>query len=190
VSQIARYEKFVENGMPVVRTTSLGKLKVIDRPGMIKELDAATGPLGMGIRAVDDIAKSAGRTGEGLRPIVQGAEGMEMGMPRGGGIINGRKYSEHALERMAPNTPEVRARLHTRAIDRAEAAGHKPGTKDYSDFINKQIDPRDVPSMVVEDAIKNTLGVPGKYPDTFVHTTPDFEVIVNASGDVITVIPK
>ncbi|MCL1791618.1 MAG: hypothetical protein FWG40_09795 [Peptococcaceae bacterium] len=41
----------------------MGKLKVIDRPGMIKELDAvATGPPGMGIRAVDDITSVKPRT--------------------------------------------------------------------------------------------------------------------------------
>lgn len=41
-------------------------------------------------------------------------------MPRGGGSINGRKYSEHALERMAPDTIEVRAELTKRARERAE----------------------------------------------------------------------
>jgi len=37
---------------------------------------------------------------QGVKPIVEGAEGIHLGMPRGGGVINGRKYSEHALERM------------------------------------------------------------------------------------------
>ena len=39
-------------------------------------------------------------------------------MPRGGGVIDGRKYSEHALERMVPDTVQVRAEL-TKQIGRA-----------------------------------------------------------------------
>lgn len=42
-------------------------------------------------------------------------------MPRGGGVIDGRKYSEHALERMAPDTVQVRAELTKRARERAES---------------------------------------------------------------------
>lgn len=37
-------------------------------------------------------------------------------LSKGGGIINQRKYSQHALERMAPNIPEVRATLTKRAL--------------------------------------------------------------------------
>ena len=32
-------------------------------------------------------------------------------MTEGGGVINGREYSQHAMERMAPDTPTVRAEL-------------------------------------------------------------------------------
>ena len=119
-----------------------------------------------------------------------GGEGNGWDMPRGGDTINDRHYSEHALERMAPNTPEVRAEIHTRAMERAEAAGLQPGTAEYNTFINKQIDPRGIPPMVVEDAIRNTPAVPGTNPGTFMHQTPDVTVIVNSSGDVVTVIPK
>ena len=36
-------------------------------------------------------------------------------MTEGGGVINGREYSQHAMERMAPDTPTVRAELSRRA---------------------------------------------------------------------------
>lgn len=45
-------------------------------------------------------------------------------MPVGGKVINGRKYSQHALERMTPNTIEVKATL--------EEQSQKQLKKDYS----------------------------------------------------------
>ena len=36
---------------------------------------------------------------------------------KGGATINGRWYTEHALERMAPRTPEVMAELEVRFIE-------------------------------------------------------------------------
>lgn len=39
-------------------------------------------------------------------------------MTNGGKSINGCWYSEHSLERMAPDTPQVRAELEARALDR------------------------------------------------------------------------
>lgn len=109
-------------------------------------------------------------------------------MSKGGGTINGREYSEHALERMAPDTPEVRAELNTRAVERAREAGLTPGTAEYNEYVNKQIDPRGVPPMVIEDAIKNAEPIPGASPNTFIHQTQDVMVIVNETGKVITVI--
>ncbi|HLB32688.1 MAG TPA: hypothetical protein VJK54_00470, partial [Chthoniobacterales bacterium] len=41
----------------------------------------------------------------------------------GGGIYNGRWYTSHALERMAPETPEIMKILVSRAIKRAQSAG-------------------------------------------------------------------
>lgn len=111
-------------------------------------------------------------------------------MPVGGKTINDRKYSQHALERMAPDTIQVRAELESRAIQKATDIGLKPGTIEFSKFIDKYVDPRNIPPSVIEDAIKNTTSVPGKYADTFVHETLDVKVIVNGKGDVITVIPK
>ncbi|CAH1190388.1 hypothetical protein PAECIP111893_00307 [Paenibacillus plantiphilus] len=70
-------------------------------------------------------------------------------MARGGDTINGRKYSEHALERMAPNTIEVRAELTTRAKQSAQSKGLIPGTKEYNDYIKKYVDSRGFPPMVM-----------------------------------------
>jgi len=141
-------------------------------------------PYSMKVNGKDYIPK------DGSETAFKGTGKNGWNMDRGGGVINGRKYSEHSLERMAPDTVEVRAELHTRAVERANAAGLKPGTKEYSDFINKQIDPRGIPPSVVEDAIKNTSAVPGKYDGTFVHQNSNVTVIVNNAGDVVTVIPK
>ncbi|WP_245805879.1 hypothetical protein [Bacillus alkalicellulosilyticus] len=107
-----------------------------------------------------------------------------------GGVINGRKYSQHALERMAPNTPEVKAILTSRAIKKAEELGFKPQTKEISDFIKKYVDPRNIPPSVIEDAIMNTKKIPDNRSGTFVHVTKDIKVIINEADDVITVIPN
>jgi|GEM_PF-2928767 len=67
ISKFSKYEKFVDNGMPVVRT-GYGKLKVVDRTGMIKEMqEVAAGPPG-GVGKVDDIA-SVGPQGTRTRPL-------------------------------------------------------------------------------------------------------------------------
>lgn len=44
-------------------------------------------------------------------------------MPRGGGVIDGRKYSEHALERMAPDTVQVRAELQNEHVSELKEKG-------------------------------------------------------------------
>lgn len=61
---------------------------------------------------------------------------------------------------------------------------------EYNTFINKQIDPREIPPQVINDAINNTPVITVKYPDTFMHQSTDATVIINGNGDVITVIPK
>ena len=111
-------------------------------------------------------------------------------MPEGGGIINGREYSQHAMERMAPDTPSVRAELNRRAEALAESKGLQVGTPEYYQFCQKYVDPRNIPPSVIEDAIRNTTAVPGHTAGTFVHQTADVTVIVNEAGKVITVIPK
>lgn len=111
-------------------------------------------------------------------------------MKEGGGIINGREYSQHAMERMAPDTPSVRAELSRRAEALAESKGLQVGTQEYYQFCQKYVDPRNIPPSVIEDAIRNTTAVPGHTAGTFVHQTADVTVIVNDTGKVITVIPK
>ena len=44
-------------------------------------------------------------------------------MAKGRRTINGRRYSQHALKRMAPDTPQVRAELYTRATKLAQERG-------------------------------------------------------------------
>ena len=111
-------------------------------------------------------------------------------MPEGGEIINGRKYSQHALERMAPDTPEVRAEQYARATEIAKEHGLQPGTYEYSSFVDKYVDPRGIPPSVVEDAIINGTKSPGNKPGTFVYETIDIRVVSNENGDIITVIHK
>lgn len=111
-------------------------------------------------------------------------------MTEGGGVIKGREYSRHAMERMAPDTPQVRAELSRRAEKAAEQLGYKPGTQKYYEFCKKYVDPRNIPPSVIEDAIASTKPVAGKTAGTFVHETADVKVIVNANGKVVTVIPK
>ncbi|MBC2314196.1 hypothetical protein HCB40_08330 [Listeria welshimeri] len=109
---------------------------------------------------------------------------------KNGANINGRYYSGHALERMAPDTPAVRAELNTRAQEIAKNKGLVPGTKDYYDFVKNYIQPRNIPPSVVEDAISNGVKTPGNQINTWKYETNDVIVIKNNSGDVITVIPK
>lgn len=75
----------------------------------------------------------------------------------GGGMnINGRWYTEHALERMAPDTAEVRAEMTTRVQTRLERLGIKPDNPAYSRVLAKalsKVDPRGIPPSVVEAEI-------------------------------------
>lgn len=91
---------------------------------------------------------------------------------------------------MAPDIPEVKATLTSRAIKKAGEIGYKPQTKEFSDFIKKYVDPRDIPSIVIEDAIMNTKKILGNRKGTFVHEAQDVKVVINETGDVITVIPN
>lgn len=110
-----------------------------------------------------------------------GSNGMEgWSLPEGGGgtTINGRWYTEHALERIAPNTPEVRAVLESRALERAAREGLVTGTPEFAEWWAKNGPaPRNVPPMVVEAEILN----PG---------STGVRVITNDNGDVVTVIPR
>ncbi|MDN0191719.1 T7SS effector LXG polymorphic toxin [Bacillus stercoris] len=146
-----------------------------------------------GKRVVTDVAKQVTEKeikGEVNKVASKGTGEIGWNMSKGGGQINGRKYSQHALERMAPDIPEVKATLTSRAIKKAEELGYKPQTKEFSDFIKKYVDPRNISPSVIEDAIMNTKKIPGNRSGTFVHETQDVKVIINEAGDVITVIPK
>lgn len=91
---------------------------------------------------------------------------------------------------MAPNTPEIKAELYKRATNIAKSKGLKPTTKEYSDFVNKYVDTRNIPPMVIEDAVKNTPAISENSQGTFLHETESVKVVVNQNGDIITVIPK
>ena len=100
--------------------------------------------------------------------------------PEGGGgaTINGRWFTEHALERMAPTTPQVMAELEARALARAEAAGLRTGTPEFAEWWAKYGPaPRGVPPSVVEAEILS----PG---------STSVRVITKANGDVVTVIQR
>jgi RHS repeat-associated protein len=108
------------------------------------------------------------------------ARGLGWTLPEGGGgaTIGGRWYTEHALERMAPDTLAIRAELEARALARAEARGLKPGTPEFRKYWNDYgPDPRGVPPMVVEAEIAS----PG---------STSVKVITGPDGRVITVIPR
>ncbi|MEK4171448.1 hypothetical protein MHI22_07745 [Lysinibacillus sp. FSL L8-0312] len=128
--------------------------------------------------------KEIDQLGEYVKKLDKGTSKNETGwdIPRGGGEIDGRRYSEHALERMAPNLIQVNVELEKRALEK----GLKPGTKEFEKFV----DPRGVPPMVVEDAIRNVIPTPGNRPNTLKYDGEAVTVITNTNGDVITVIPK
>jgi hypothetical protein len=112
-----------------------------------------------------------------LLPVSVAADSGAWSLPAEGGGLNigGRWYTEHALERMAPNTPEVMAQLEARAMARAQAEGLTPGTREFGEWwADNGPKPRGIPTMVVEAEIAN----PG---------TTGVEVITNANGDVVTV---
>ncbi|WP_410985314.1 hypothetical protein [Bacillus cereus] len=136
------------------------------------------------VGTVADLEKKA----KNLEKATQGTSGIGWSMPRGGGVINGRKYSEHALERMAPDTIEVRAELTKRARERAEKKGYKFGSDDYMKELSK-VDPRGMTPNVVEDIIKNGSRSPADTPSTWQYTTKNGYVIINDKGDVVTVVP-
>ena len=136
---------------------------------------------------IEELAKK-----QGLKPNLQlFAEEAKWDMPKAGKYINGRYYTCHALERMAPDTIEVRAKLSRRAEKLASKKGYELGTKKYDKFCRDYVNPRNIPPNVIENAILSTERIPDKkYINTFVHETLDVKVYVNSNGDVVTVIKK
>ena len=98
---------------------------------------------------------------------------------KGGGThINGRWYTEHALERMAPNTPGIMAELESRALKRAQAENLEPCTEEFGRWMERKgPNPRGIPPSIIEAEILN----PG---------STNVEVVLNNNGDVITIFPK
>lgn len=96
----------------------------------------------------------------------------------GGAWISNRWYTEHALERMAPDTFQVRAVLNKRFIQRAEREASVLNHEQLSKWVLRNTPhPRGVPPIVVEAEIRN----PG---------TTGIKVITNDDGNVVTVILK
>ena len=120
--------------------------------------------------------------GKGTANVVTEAAKDFWDMPESGKIINGRYYTKHALERMAPNTREVREELAKRALGKGKIFG----TREFF----KEIDPRNIPPLVVEDAIQHGAKTVGDMPKTWQFEGPSVRVIVNDEGNVVTVIPK
>jgi len=102
--------------------------------------------------------------------------------PDGGGMyINGRWYTEHALERMAPDIPQVRAQLRANILARLERIGITTGNPVFDRIYVRalqRIDPRGVPPSVVESEIQR----PG--------STNVRVVTARRGGVVVTVIPR
>lgn len=93
---------------------------------------------------------------------------------KGGAEINGRRYTKHALERMAPNSPENDSKIYTEYLEKG---------KDPEQYQQ----PRNIPPSVVEDAIQNGVRTAGKEPGTWEIDHENCKVLINDNGDVITV---
>src|SRR5699024_5861315 len=78
-----------------------------------------------------------------------------------GGRCRGTYYTRHALERMATNTPYVKATLTKRAVKKAKELGFKPQAEIYNNFIKMYVNPLKLPSLVIEDVMVNTRKIPG-----------------------------
>ncbi len=141
------------------------------------------------LRAIKPAAKTRARVLRAIKPAAKTrpparalTEPIYDLPPEGGGMdINGNWYTEHALERMAPDTPQVRAELRVRAINRLARLGINPGSKAFDKCLARamtKIDPRGVPPSVVEAEIAN----PGSTNVTV--------IFIKRLLRVVTVIPK
>ena len=156
--------------------------------------DFATGGTGVFGKVAGKLVSVLGKAGKRVRvklgKIVKKYDVLWDLPPYGGKYINGRYYTQHALERMAPDIPEVRDFLVQKYHKIAtEECGYKPGTKDYIGFMKDKVNPRGIPPMVVENAIRHGKRQPGDKPGTWKYTTSDVTVVINGRGDVITAYP-
>jgi hypothetical protein len=106
-------------------------------------------------------------------------------LPKEGCVIDGRYYTKHGLERMAPDTPQIRAELERRAIDLGYSPQHSDPRiqKKYYDYIQ----PRDIPPSVVEHTISMSKATPGENPGTWLHKFNNVTIVTNNAGIVVTV---
>ncbi|MGQ8857058.1 pre-toxin TG domain-containing protein, partial [Bacillus sp. TSA_307] len=141
--------------------------------------------IGKVVGKIGDLEKK----GKAIENATKGTSGIGWSMPRGGGVIEGRKYTEHALERMAPDTIQVRAELTKRARERAERNGYTFGSKEYMEEL-KKVDPRGVTPSVVEETIKHSTKKPGNKPGLWQYDGKDVRVVLNDNGDVVSVVPN
>lgn len=186
------FETFLRQNATLVKELSTGIDSVTGKPltkqdRLLKMTTLANSMLtaGVAVKGVVDVGKTTT-----VKKASGAVDDISWSLNKNGATINGRKYSGHALERMAPDTPDIRAQLHTRAQEIAKGKGYVPGTREYSDFIKKYVQPRNVPPSVIEDAIKNGVKTAGNQINTWKFETGDVTVIINNLGDVITVIPK
>ncbi len=106
----------------------------------------------------------------------------EWSMQEGGKMINGRWYTQHALERMAPKNPEVRGVLSSRAIKK----GFPFGSEKHFDYTNS----RGIPPSVVEDVIQNGIKSIGSTQGTMEIIKDHIKVVVSEkNGAIVTVHP-
>ena len=127
-------------------------------------------------RVIRAVRPSSGRTysGDLTDPIYD--------LPRSGGMrVNGRWYTEHALERMAPDIPQVRAQIRTRISQRLARLGIDQNHPAYGRVLQRaleKVNPRGVPPSVVEAEIIR----PG--------STNVRVITANRKQVVVTVIPR
>lgn len=100
-------------------------------------------------------------------------------LPDKGCMINGRYYTRHALERMAPKNFRTMAALEKRALEK----GYAPGSKEFKEYVC----PRDIPASVIEDVISNGTMQLDSSRNTVEYLTDSIKVITNSEGHVISV---
>ncbi|HZW61013.1 MAG TPA: hypothetical protein VFF04_02205, partial [Candidatus Babeliales bacterium] len=97
-----------------------------------------------------------------------------------------RYHSKHALEKMAPDTPEVRAVLERRAAEKG-IPKYKVNGELNSDWVSATT-PRDIPPSVVEDVIQTAKPVFNEEHGTWSYITDEIKLALDKpDGDVLTV---
>ena len=139
-------------------------------------------------------------TGEGWQPVALDDFGKRVAI--GAGTHYGTKLVTKAFKGKTPSIEENfdgSKPASTPIGRRGNPLEVKPGTnlpstiggRNYTGHALDQMQSRGIMPSAVEDAIKNSLKItPGNTPGTFVRFGDGLKVIINNSGDVITVIPQ